>query len=256
MERHEVPGRHARRLARQEGRQPQAWLHGHLPNPRGATPGQRLRARHEARPARSARMDVRWINTWHDPVKEKEGAASLFDAGAQVVFTGADTPAPADVAQEKGKWGITYDWVGSLQGRALPDRAVLELGPDLRQDRQGGERRHLQARLRVLRRRHRRRWACTASWRARRRPRAWPTCRAEVIQQVKDTLAEDAEGRVHALRRLRRPDQGQHRQGDRAGRRRSWSRPTSISSRPGAPGCKYCMHWWAEGITAELPALQ
>ena len=37
-------------------------------------------------------MDVRWINTWHDPVKEKEGAASLFDAGAQVVFTGADTP--------------------------------------------------------------------------------------------------------------------------------------------------------------------
>ena len=27
---------------------------------------------------------------------------------------------------------------------------------------------------------------------------------------------------------------------------------------PGAPGleCKYCMHWWAEGITAELPPLQ
>jgi basic membrane protein A len=24
---------------------------------------------------------------------------------------------------------------------------------------------------------------------------------------------------------------------------------------PGADGleCKYCMHWWAEGITAELP---
>ena len=38
-------------------------------------------------------MDVRWINTWHDPVKERDGAASLFDAGAQVVFTGADTPA-------------------------------------------------------------------------------------------------------------------------------------------------------------------
>ena len=39
-------------------------------------------------------MDVRWINTWHDPVVEKEAAASLFDGGAQVVFTGADTPAP------------------------------------------------------------------------------------------------------------------------------------------------------------------
>ena len=54
-------------------------------------------------------LDVRWINTWHDPVIEKEAAASLFDGGAQVVFTGADTPAVADVAQEKGKWGITYD---------------------------------------------------------------------------------------------------------------------------------------------------
>jgi basic membrane protein A len=42
-------------------------------------------------------MEVRWINTWHDPIIEKESAASLFDAGAQVVLTGADTPAVADV---------------------------------------------------------------------------------------------------------------------------------------------------------------
>ncbi|HEY61670.1 MAG TPA: BMP family ABC transporter substrate-binding protein, partial [Anaerolineae bacterium] len=35
-------------------------------------------------------IDVRWLNTWHDPIVEKEAAASLFDAGAQVVFTGAD----------------------------------------------------------------------------------------------------------------------------------------------------------------------
>jgi len=60
-------------------------------------------------------LDVRWINTWHDPIIEKEAAASLFDAGAQVVFTGADTPAVADVAQEKGKWGVTYDWGGSCK---------------------------------------------------------------------------------------------------------------------------------------------
>jgi basic membrane protein A len=59
-------------------------------------------------------MDVRWINTWHDPAIEREAAASLFDAGSQVVFTGADTPAPAAVAEELGdKWGITYDWQGS-----------------------------------------------------------------------------------------------------------------------------------------------
>lgn len=54
-------------------------------------------------------MDVRWIFTWHDPIVEKEAASSLFDAGAQVVMTGADTPAPAEAAPE-GKWGITYDY--------------------------------------------------------------------------------------------------------------------------------------------------
>ena len=60
-------------------------------------------------------MEIRFINTWHDPIKEKDAAASLFDAGAQVVFTGADTPAVADVAQEKGKWGVTYDHPSSCK---------------------------------------------------------------------------------------------------------------------------------------------
>lgn len=55
------------------------------------------------------KVDMRWIFTWHDPIVEKEAAQSLFDAGAQVVMTGADTPAPAEVAPE-GKWGITYDY--------------------------------------------------------------------------------------------------------------------------------------------------
>jgi basic membrane protein A len=57
-------------------------------------------------------IDVRFINTWHDPILEQEGAESLFSAGAQVVMTGADTPAPAMVAPE-GKWGITYDYYGN-----------------------------------------------------------------------------------------------------------------------------------------------
>jgi basic membrane protein A len=54
-------------------------------------------------------IDVRWIFTWHDPIVEREAAASLFDSGVQVVMTGADTPAPAEAAPE-GKWGITYDY--------------------------------------------------------------------------------------------------------------------------------------------------
>ncbi|NPV56659.1 MAG: BMP family ABC transporter substrate-binding protein [Anaerolineae bacterium] len=74
-------------------------------------------------------MDVRWINTWHDPIIEKEAAASLFDAGAQVVFTGADTPAVADVAQEKGKWGVTYDWSGSCKVDACLTAPYWVWGP-------------------------------------------------------------------------------------------------------------------------------
>ena len=57
-------------------------------------------------------IDVRFINTWHDPILEQEGAESLFEAGAQVVMTGADTPAPA-IAAPEGKWGITYDYYGN-----------------------------------------------------------------------------------------------------------------------------------------------
>ena len=61
-------------------------------------------------------LDIRWINTWHDPVIEKEGAASLFDGGSQVVFTGADTPAAGDVATERGGvWGVNYDHVNACQ---------------------------------------------------------------------------------------------------------------------------------------------
>ena len=58
------------------------------------------------------KIDVRFINTWHDPILEQEGAKSLFDGGAQVVMTGADTPAPA-IAAPAGKWGITYDYSGN-----------------------------------------------------------------------------------------------------------------------------------------------
>ena len=75
-------------------------------------------------------MDVRWINTWHDPVVEKEAAASLFDAGSQVVITGADTPAPADVATQRGDvWGVTYDWGGSCTAERCLTTPYWTWGP-------------------------------------------------------------------------------------------------------------------------------
>ena len=73
-------------------------------------------------------VDVRWIFTWHDPIIEKEAAASLFDGGAQVVMTGADTPAPAEVAPD-GKWGITYDYSGNCVVDACLTSMYWNWGP-------------------------------------------------------------------------------------------------------------------------------
>ncbi|MBT3323306.1 MAG: BMP family ABC transporter substrate-binding protein [Anaerolineae bacterium] len=73
-------------------------------------------------------IDVRWIFTWHDPILEKEAAASLFDAGASVVMTGADTPAPAEVAPE-GKYGITYDYSGNCVVDACLTSMYWNWGP-------------------------------------------------------------------------------------------------------------------------------
>lgn len=75
------------------------------------------------------KLDVRWINTWHDPVKEKDGAASLFDGGAHVVFTGADTPANAEVAKDKKKWAITYDYVGNCKLESCLTTIYWNWGP-------------------------------------------------------------------------------------------------------------------------------
>ena len=73
-------------------------------------------------------VDVRWIFSWHDPILEKEAASSLFDGGAQVVMTGADTPAPAEVAPE-GKWGITYDYSGNCTVPACLTSMYWNWGP-------------------------------------------------------------------------------------------------------------------------------
>ena len=56
-----------------------------------------------------AQVRVVWINSWFNPSKEKEAAASLIDAGADIVATGADSPAPMQAAQARGKLAFGYD---------------------------------------------------------------------------------------------------------------------------------------------------
>jgi len=198
-------------------------------------------------------MDVRWINTWHDPVGEKNAAASLFDAGAQVVFTGADTPAVADVAQEKGKWGVTYDWSGSCKvERCLTapywnwgtvyakiaqdvNDGTYQVGWDYFDADSGGlglygfmEGQTLTTGVQDL--------------------------PPEVVQMVKDTLAQMLAGTFNRFDVFSGPIN------DNAGNTiipagEKFQQADLDQFPPGAPGleCKYCMKWWAEGITAELP---
>jgi len=58
-------------------------------------------------------MEVRWINTWYDPDKEKQAAESLLDAGVDIVLIGSDTAGPLVAAANAGKWAFTYDYVNS-----------------------------------------------------------------------------------------------------------------------------------------------
>ena len=67
-------------------------------------------------------MEVRWINTWYDPDKEKQAAQSLLDAGVDVVLIGSDTPGPLVAASNAGKWAFTYDYINSC--KPAPDKCL------------------------------------------------------------------------------------------------------------------------------------
>ena len=54
-------------------------------------------------------LEIRWVNSWFDPVKEKEAADSLLGAGVQVVMTGNDTSGPVVAAGKAGKWAVGYN---------------------------------------------------------------------------------------------------------------------------------------------------
>ena len=200
-------------------------------------------------------MDVRWINTWHDPVIEKEAAASLFDAGAQVVFTGADTPAVADVAQEKGKWGVTYDWYGSCKVDACLTAPYWNWGPVYAEVTAGV-----------------RDGTYEAGWHyfdsdtgalglygfmeGENPQPGISDLPPEDVQLVEDTLAQMLAGTFNRFDVF--SGEIVDNQGNLivpAGEKMEQSDLDQFP--PGAEGleCEYCMYWWADGITAELPEL-
>lgn len=58
-------------------------------------------------------VDVRWLFSWLDPVREADAAISLMDAGATVIVTGASTPFPVQMAAERGLYGIPGNDLGA-----------------------------------------------------------------------------------------------------------------------------------------------
>jgi len=198
-------------------------------------------------------LDVRWINTWHDPVTEREAAASLFDAGAQVVFTGADTPAVADVAEEKGKWGVTYDWAGSCKVDACLTAPYWIWGPVYTEIAIGVQDGTYQPGWHYFD-------ADTGGMglfgfmEGETPAPGIADLPPEDVALVQETLDQMLAGEfdrfdvfsgpiVDNKGTVIVPEGEQIEQAD------------IDQFPPGAPGleCQYCMYWWAEGITAELP---
>lgn len=198
-------------------------------------------------------MDVRWINTWHDPVIEKEAAASLFDGGAQVVFTGADTPAVADVAQEKGKWGVTYDWFGSCKVDACLTAPYWSWGPVYAKITQG-----------VIDGSYKPGWdyfdadsgalGLYGFMEGQELTKGMADLDPEVIQMVRDTLAQMQAGEFTRFDVFAGPIVDN--QGNEILAAGEKLEQIDIDCFAGGDvPCKTGMYWWAEGVTAELPKL-
>lgn len=52
------------------------------------------------------KIKVVWVNSWFDPAKEADAAKALFDQGADIIVQHTDSPAPLQVAEERGLHGF------------------------------------------------------------------------------------------------------------------------------------------------------
>src|ERR1700682_5623567 len=55
------------------------------------------------------KVKIIWVNTWFDPGKESDSAKALLDQGADVIMQHTDSPAPMQVASERGKLAFGQD---------------------------------------------------------------------------------------------------------------------------------------------------
>jgi basic membrane protein A len=200
-------------------------------------------------------VDVRFINTWHDPQKEADGAASLFDAGAQVVFTGADTGAVATVAADKKKWAVTYDHPASCSVDACLTAPYWIWGPE-----------YTRIALQVKDKKYKagyeyfdadsKAMALLGFMDGQTPRKGVSDLPAADLQMVKDTLAKMLAGTFGRFDVFAGPIK------DNTGKEilpagQKLKQSDLDQFPPGAPGseCSVCMYWWNDGITVPLPKL-
>src|SRR6202158_5515830 len=55
------------------------------------------------------KVKIIWVNSWFDPGKEADAAKALLDQGADIIMQHTDSPAPMQVASERGKLAFGQD---------------------------------------------------------------------------------------------------------------------------------------------------
>jgi simple sugar transport system substrate-binding protein len=76
------------------------------------------------------KVKVVWVNEWFNPPKETEGAQSLIDGGADVLFQNTDSSAVLQAAEKNGKHAFGWDSDMSAYGpKAHLASAVINWGP-------------------------------------------------------------------------------------------------------------------------------
>ncbi len=199
------------------------------------------------------KIDVRWIFTWHDPIIEKEAAASLFDSGVQIVMTGADTPAPAEAAPE-GKWGITYDYSGNCKIDACLTSMYWNWGPvyaDIVERSRNGEyvggSEYFDADSGAL--------GLFGFMEGETPQPGVEGLPEEDVQLIRDTLAKMLAGEFTRFDVFKGPitdNQGNLVLAEGVSLEQA---DLDGFAQFGSP-CTTCMYWWNENITAELPSLE
>ncbi len=191
-------------------------------------------------------MEIRWINSWFDPSREREAADSLLKAGVHVVVTGADTPGPISAAKDAGRWAIGYD--SSNACHVAPDRCLttpywswgpvyVDLVQRIRAGTWKGSSEYLDVRSGLL--------GLQGFMPGQSVPAGVPP---EVVPRVRELLGKMQAGSFTRFDVFAGPlldNQGKTllKQGERL----------TQQDLEGLPGCKVCMGWLAQGVSGELP---